>query len=121
MRVIPTAVHGILDYAVAAILVVLPIIARYPSDAPEALVPMILGAGTVLYSLATDYELGAGGFIPMPVHLALDAASGVVLLASPWLFGFADRTWAPHVGFGVLELAVVALSQARPGTVAAAR
>jgi hypothetical protein len=55
--------------------------------------------------------LSIAKILPMPTHLLLDAASGVLLAASPWLFGFADRIWWPHVAFGVLEIVVSALTQ----------
>jgi hypothetical protein len=38
------------------------------------------------------------------LHLGVDAAGGLLLLASPWLFGFADRVMWPHVIIGILEI-----------------
>jgi hypothetical protein len=35
----------------------------------------------------------------------LDIVAGLLLLASPWLFGFADRITWPHVLFGLFEIA----------------
>ena len=63
-------------------------------------------------SLLTDYELGLFKVIPMPMHLALDAANGALLAASPWLFGFAEEVSAPHLGLGLFEIVVTASSQA---------
>lgn len=40
----------------------------------------------------------------MPAHLALDAGSGVLLLASPWLLGFAEFVLWPHVLIGLMEI-----------------
>jgi hypothetical protein len=43
----------------------------------------------------------------MPIHLAMDAASGVLLAASPWLFGFAGRGpryRLPHAFVGASEV-----------------
>jgi hypothetical protein len=40
----------------------------------------------------------------MPVHLLLDLAGGAVLAASPWIFGFADRVFWPHVLFGLFSV-----------------
>jgi hypothetical protein len=70
----------------------------------------VAGAG---YGLFTDYELGAFRALPMPVHLALDAAKGVFMAASPWLFGFAKkgtRYWLPHVLMGVADVLAAASS-----------
>jgi hypothetical protein len=64
----------------------------------------VAGAG---YSLITDYELGALKVLPMPTHLAFDAAKGVFMAASPWLFGFAKkgpRYWLPHVLMGSADV-----------------
>ena len=43
--------------------------------------------------------------LPFGGHLMLDVGSGILLTASPWLFGFADRVWIPHVVFGLFEIA----------------
>jgi hypothetical protein len=73
-----------------------------------------LGVGTIAYSLLTDYELGLIKVIPMPVHLALDAANGALLSASPWLFGFADDVSAPHLGLGLFEVGAALCTQTTP-------
>jgi hypothetical protein len=48
----------------------------------------------------------------MPTHLAFDAAKGLSMIASPWLFGFAKngtRYWLPHALMGMADvLAAVA-------------
>jgi len=106
MRLIPTRIHGLLDYVVALLLIVWPLLAGYRLDAPEAVVPIVLGAGTVGFSLFTDYEMSLARLIPMPVHLGLDMASGALLALSPWLFGFAERAWTPHLVIGLLEIGV---------------
>jgi hypothetical protein len=72
------------------------------SDEPEAARALrTAGLAATAYSLITDYEFGVVRIIPMPAHLAMDAASGLLLAASPWLFGFGagghvagSRTWS---------------------------
>ncbi len=39
---------------------------------------------------------------------------GPLMATSPWLFGFAPTVCAPHVMLGLLELCLVAMSQAGP-------
>ena len=51
----------------------------------------MLGIGLILYSLFTDYELGVWKVAPMAVHNLIDIVAGMLLAASPWLFGFADE------------------------------
>jgi hypothetical protein len=59
--------------------------------------PVALGAGALVYSALTDYELGLARFIPMPTHLFLDGLSGAFLVVSPWVLGLpttsGHRTW----------------------------
>jgi NADH dehydrogenase len=65
---------------------------------------MLIGAAVVGYSLLTDYELGAVPSIAVTSHLALDGFLGLLLAASPWLFGFADRVYWPHVLLGLFSV-----------------
>lgn len=114
MRVIPTRLHGMLDYGMGLLLIIAPWLLGFADGGPEQWVPVILGAGVILYSLLTDYELGVARVIPMPIHLGLDVAGGVVLAASPWLFGFADEIWWPHVVLGVLEIGAGLMTRTTP-------
>jgi hypothetical protein len=109
--VIPTRVHGVLDYATAIVLIAVPWLFQFDNHRKAMLVPVILGMGIILYSLLTDYELGIAHLIPMPTHLMLDVLGALVLIASPWIFGFSDDIWWPHVAIGLYELVVVVLSQ----------
>lgn len=110
---IPPKTHAILDYLVGALLIVAPYVLGFANGGAAQWVPMILGAATILYSLATRYELSVAKVIPYPTHLVIDAVSGVFLLASPWLLSFADEIWWPHVLVGMVELLVVSLSWAK--------
>src|SRR4051812_44352620 len=82
---ISSRTHGILDYVVGAILILSPKIFGFDTGGPESRVPMILGAATIVYSLFTRYPLGLFKVLPFRFHLGLDALSGLLLAASPWL------------------------------------
>lgn len=114
MKVIDRKTHGYLDYIVGVLLVAAPWLLGFNNDGPAMWVPVILGAGTILYSLFTDYEMGAFRAIPFGAHLTIDVVSGLFLASSPWLFGFADEVYLPHLVVGILELGVVFMTQ--PGT-----
>ena len=114
MRLIPTRVHGVLDYVTAGVLIAAPAMLGFRKHGMQTWLPIALGVGTIGYSLLTDYELGLFKIIPMPMHLALDAANGALLAASPWVFGFAEEISAPHLGLGLFEIVVTASSQATP-------
>ena len=109
-----TRVHGFLDYVVSLFLLASPWLLDFHQSGTATWVVIVLGGGALLYSLFTDYEAGVVKQIPMPVHLALDGFNGVLLAVSPWLFGFAETTWKPHLLLGLMEIAVVLLSKRRP-------
>jgi hypothetical protein len=114
MKFITTKTHGFLDYIVAILLIAAPWIFDFDRGGAETWIPVVLGVGTILYSLMTDYELGSIPTISMRTHLTIDFISGLFLAASPWIFGFADYVWLPHVIAGFLELAVVLFSKTQP-------
>jgi hypothetical protein len=109
MKFISTAVHGMLDYFVAVLLIVLPWLVDF--NGPQLYVPVALGIATLVYSLLTDYERGVWPLISMRGHLALDILNGLILAASPWLFHFSDITWLPYLLGGVMEIIVVLFTQ----------
>lgn len=117
LRLIPTQVHGIIDYVTGGTLVAAPELLSV-KDVPEAALTLrLMGIGATAYSLLTDYELGVAKLLPMPTHLALDAASGALLASSPWLFGFArngTRYWLPHALVGMSEIMAAVTSQTTP-------
>ena len=103
MRFIPTKFHAPLDYIVGAALIAAPWIFQFSEHTAATVVPIVLGIGLIAYSLFTDYELGVWKVAPMAVHNLIDIAAGAVLVASPFIFGFADETanvWVPHVVVG---------------------
>ncbi len=111
MKVISTRAHGVLDYVVGGLLIASPWLFDFARGGVETWLPVILGAGAILYSLVTDYELGAVRKLSMRSHLWLDALSGVLLAASPWLFGFAEYVYLPHLIIGLAEIGVAMMTK----------
>ena len=80
---ISTMAHGVIDYVAAITLIVLPRLLNW--SGPITTVLTIMGVTTLLYSLVTRYELSVAKLLPMKGHLALDALSGLALLALPFI------------------------------------
>ena len=114
MKFIPTRVHGLLDYLVGLLLIAAPWVFNFARGGAETWVPVILGAGALLYSVFTDYELGLVKRLPMGTHLTLDLLSGIFLGASPWLFGFSEFVYVPHLVLGVLEVGAALMTKTTP-------
>ena len=116
MRFIPTKTHGYLDYIVGLLLIAAPWLFDFYRGGAETWVPVILGVATFIYSLMTDYELGASRMISMRTHLTIDLVSGIFLAASPWIFGFDEYVWAPHLIVGIFEIVASLCTRVERGT-----
>ena len=114
LRFISTRTHGVLDYVVGALLIVVPYILGFADGTAAQWVPQLLGLVAIGGALMTDYELGVMRVIPMPVHLGIDIASGALLALSPWLFGFADRVYWPHLVVGAMEIGAGLMTRTAP-------
>ncbi len=114
MRFIPTRVHGLLDYATVPLALLAPRLFGFRENKRASSIPLVVGTSALLYSLLTDYELGAVRKLPMQSHLWLDAMGGLFTLASPWLLGFSKETRMPHVSLGLFEVGAAALTQTTP-------
>lgn len=109
MNILSRRAHGALDYVMGLLLILAPIMFGFEGAARS--IPMIVGFSALLYSLCTNYELGLFKLIPFRVHLTLDALGGLLLALSPWLFGFADRVWVPHLVLGLVEIGAVVMTR----------
>jgi hypothetical protein len=116
MRFIETKTHGILDYLTGILLILSPWIFDFNEGGAETIIPVLLGAGVIMYSLLTDYEMGGSYKISMKTHLLLDFLSGALLAASPWIFGFNDDVWQPHLIIGIMEMLVSVCTKTSRGT-----
>jgi hypothetical protein len=111
---LPTRIHGVLDYGVGALLIVLPFVLGF-GKGPQTWIMVALGAAAIVYSVFTDYELGVVKRLQMPVHLWMDGVSGVLLAISPWVLGFDSQVWVPHVVLGLFEIAAAVVTDTIPG------
>jgi hypothetical protein len=111
MRFIPTKLHGVADYVVGLIVIGLPFLFGVGGGPRAALV--LLGTFVILYSVLTDYELGAVRFLRIRFHLLLDALFGAAMLIAPSLLDFpADARWPVYV-IGALSLLLASTTQRR--------
>lgn len=120
MKFIPSRIHGILDYVVAIALFFAPKIFGFEAVGGAAVaIPMVLGVGLFVYSLLTKYELGVFKVLNFRYHLVIDIIASVLLILSPFLFGFineAPNAWVPHIVVGIAVILVVIFSKPVPGT-----
>jgi len=109
MKLISTKIHGMLDYAFGLLLIGFPWVMGNGGTGAESIIPAVLGICTLASAMMTDYEMGVLHIIPMPTHLLLDFISGILLIVSPWLFGYYED-YLPFVIIGLVEIAVVLFS-----------
>lgn len=113
MRIIPTKIHGVLDYVTALTAVALPRLLNWSN--PVTFLLTILGVGMLAYTLITQFELGVVKILPVTWHLALDGVGGVLLLTAALLLvdaGAGERIGL--VAMGALELIVTMLTKTTP-------
>jgi hypothetical protein len=58
---------------------------------------------------------GPGVTPAAPRRGGIDVASGALLALSPWLFGFADRVFWPHLIVGIMEIGAGLTTRTAPG------
>jgi hypothetical protein len=114
MKPISPTVHGVLDYMTCVFFALAP--SLFGLSGAYATVCYVLAGGYLVISLLTAMPLGAIKAIPFWLHGRLELVSGLVFIASPWLFGFAENTTARNlfVGSGIVFLLVYSLTQWYP-------
>ena len=113
MRVISSKTHGVLDYIYGILLIAAPWLFQFDRGGPETWVPVVSGIVVILMALMTDYEVSAAKVIPLNTHLWIDGILGAFLLLSPWIFGFSNFVYWPHVIFGIIALGSALMTEPR--------
>ena len=101
MRILSPLIHGVLDYAVVVAFVLLPTLLGL-SGTPRYL-SWTLAAVHLALTALTRFPLGAIKLVPVRVHGIVELVVGPVLIAAPWLLGFASDAVAraTYVAAGV--------------------
>ena len=113
MRFLNDKVHGVIDYAAAIALMVMPFVLGFTGIA--MMLSVAGGAALFLYSLLTSYSLSARNAIPFGVHLVIDFIAGVAFVAAPFLFGFEGIVQTYYFVMGGAVILVVLLTNPAVG------
>ena len=82
-------VHGVLDYALAALLIAAPFLIGFDDDAATAL-SIAAGVAVLMLGAFTAWTTGIVKSIPPVAHAMLDYLIAALLIALPFLAGFSD-------------------------------
>jgi hypothetical protein len=105
VRFLPAWFHAIADYAVAALLIVVPLIAGGKGLAVAT--GVVVGIVVAVVSAFTRYPLGVVKVLPFTVHSAGDYLAAALLVIAPFALGYAHAGLAVfYVVAGVAVLAV---------------
>jgi hypothetical protein len=91
--IIPPLVHGILDYPLAAVLIVLPLVLDF-DDAAAKWIAFGLGIGAAVLAVGTAWRTGIVRVIPPLLHGYTDITVTVALIVLPFIIGFESHTTA---------------------------
>ena len=114
MKPISPTVHGILDYLTCGFFLLVP--SEFDLTGTPAMVCYVLAGGYLVISLLTNMPLGLLKVIPFWLHGRFELVSGLVFIASPWIFGFAGDATLRNlfIGVGIVFMLVFALTQWKP-------
>ena len=102
---IPAFVHGILEYVAGALFIAAPFVLAFDSDTATA-VSIIAGVVVLIVAASTAMSTGLIKSIPVQAHVVLDYLLAILLIASPFLFGFDEDGTATafFIVLGVVHL-----------------
>jgi hypothetical protein len=85
--IIPPVIHGLLDYPLAAVLLVLPFVLDF-DDSAAKWIAFGLGIGAAVLAVGTAWPTGIVRVIPPLLHGYVDIAVTVALILLPFAVGF---------------------------------
>jgi hypothetical protein len=86
---VPVFVHGLVEYLAAGLFIAAPFLFGFDSGTATA-VAIVAGVLLLILASSTDIATGLIKSIPVHTHVVLDFALALLLIASPFLFGFSE-------------------------------
>ncbi|MGI9286255.1 MAG: hypothetical protein ACR2P1_12775 [Pseudomonadales bacterium] len=114
IRFLTPTIHGALDYAAAAGLIVLPFLLGFEGLA--LWLSVAGGAGLIVYSLVTDYTFSVASALSFKTHLLLDLSAAAAFIVAPFLFGWTGLVMGYYFVMAVGVIVVVALTNPNVAT-----
>ena len=108
VKLLPAWFHAIADYAVGALLIVVPIVVGGSDKAVAT--GIVVGAVVLIVSMATRYPLGVFKVLPFTVHSAGDYLAAALLIVAPFALSFDGSDSGLAAFYVVAGLAVLAVS-----------
>ena len=108
VKLLPAWFHAIADYAVGALLIIVPIVVGGSDEAVAT--GIVVGAVVLLVSMATRYPLGIFKILPFTVHSAGDYLAAALLIVAPFALSFDGSDSGLSVFYVGAGLAVLAVS-----------
>jgi hypothetical protein len=108
VRLLPAWFHAIADYAVAAALILVPIISGGSDKAIAA--GVVVGAVVALVSMLTRYPLGVVKVLPFTIHSAGDYLAAALLVIAPFALSFHESDTGLSAFYIAAGAAVLAVS-----------
>src|SRR4051794_4588745 len=108
VRLLPAWFHAIADYAVAALLILVPAIAGGSDKAVAT--GIVVGVVVAVVSMLTRYPLGVVKVLPFTIHSAGDYLAAALLLVAPFALSFNDSDTKLTVFYVAAGLAVLGVS-----------
>ena len=104
---IPAPVHGILEYLVRVLFIAAPFLFDFDSSIAVG-ISVALGVFVLALTATTRWSTSLVKSVPIGVHVALDVALAIFLIAAPFLFGFRSEATPRNLflALGVVHLLV---------------
>src|SRR3954454_14739391 len=120
--ILPPVFHGVLDYPLAAVLIVLPLVLSF-DDAAAKWIAFAFGIGAAVLAVGTAWPTGIIRIIPPLLHGYADVTVTVALIVLPFIVGFSDHTTALvfYLVVGVGGLGATLATRFEPGVPAGGR
>ena len=91
--VLPSKVHGVLDYPLAAVLIAGPLVLDF-DDTAATVIALVFGGGAVVLAVGTAWSTGIVKVIPPLLHGYADIVVTTALIVLPFAIGFTEDTAA---------------------------